>query len=160
MGDIMTASGSKLYISQSAQTSTIDTVAEFQATTAWTEVGLVESLGMFGDESPIITGTAIGDGRVRKAKGARDAGTMEVVVFHDPTDVGQAAVEAAEETQDHYGFKVTIPDGPPGYSDSVKYFRALVSSQRMNIGTNDNLVRKTYNLAIGSAIFTDAASTP
>jgi hypothetical protein len=160
MGDIMTASGSKIYISQSAQTSAIDTIAEFQATTAWTEIGLVESMGMFGDESPQVTGTAIGDGRVRKAKGARDAGMMEVVVFHDPTDLGQAAVEAAQQTSDNYGFKVTIPDGPPGYSDTVKYFRALIMSERMTIGTNDNLVRKTYNLGINSQIYTDASSTP
>lgn len=160
MGDIITASGTRIYISGSAVASTVDTLAEFEAITVWTEIGMVENLGEYGDESQAVTGAVIGDSRTRKAKGARDAGTVPITVFHDPLDAGQAAMEAAEGTNDNYAFKVVIPDSPTAsYSDTIEYFRGLVMSKRKNIGTNDNIVRKTYNVGINSEIFSDPAST-
>lgn len=160
MGDIITASGSKIYIGNAAALSTVDTIAEFEAVSSWIEIGMVESLGEFGDESSEVTFAAVGDGRVRKAKGARNAGTMALTVGHDPLDVGQVAIEAAEGTNDNYPFKVVIPDSPTTlYSDTIYYFRGLVMSKRSSIGTNDNVVRKTYNIGINSEIFSDPAST-
>jgi hypothetical protein len=99
MGDIQTTSGAKLFIGANSVTSAVDTLAEFEAISPWIEVGLVEDLGEIGDESSSVTGAAIGDGRIRKAKGARDAGTLAVKCFHDPIDVGQLAVIAAEGDQ-------------------------------------------------------------
>lgn len=160
MGDVITASGSRMYIGGNAATSDLDTLAEFEAITVWTEIGLIESMGEFGDEANEVTFAALGDARIRKSKGARDAGTMEVVVGHDPLDTGQLAVELAEQTNNNYPFKVTIPDAPSdAYQDSVYYFRGLVMSRRLNVGTNDNIVRKTYNVAVNSEVFADPAST-
>lgn len=156
-GDIVTASGSKIYIGP-AVTSATDTLLEFQGITAWTEIGLVENMGEIGDESAAVTGAAIGDSRIRKAKGARDAGTMAVVCFHDPTDAGQLAVEAAEATSDNYAFKVVLNDGPTGYTDSVLYFRGLVMSQRINIGTNDNIMRRNFNIGVNSPLTENPAT--
>ena len=99
MAEIVTATGTRFYIGPAGTSAQFDTLAEFEAISDWTEVGLVENLGEFGDESTAVTGAALGDGRIRKAKGARDAGTMAVIVFHDPTDVGQAALQAAQEHQ-------------------------------------------------------------
>lgn len=158
MGDIITASGTRVYIGNGV-TSAVDTVAEFEATSIWTEIGLVESVGEFGDESSAVTFEALGDGRVRKSKGARDAGTMAVVVAHDPTDAGQALMETAEATNDNYSFKVVLPDGPVGYSDTILYFRGLVMGKRKNIGNNANVVRNSYNVGINSEIFINPAST-
>jgi hypothetical protein len=159
MGDIITASGARIYIG-SAVASDVDTLAEFSAMSGWTEIGLVESLGEYGDESSTVTFAALGDGRMRKAKGARDAGVLALTVGHDPTDTGQAAIEAAEATNNNYAFKVVLPDSPTDlYSDTIQYFRALVMSKRLNVGENDNVVRKTFNVGINSEIFTDPAST-
>lgn len=158
MGDIVTASGTKYYIGPAGTSTQFDTIAEFEAVTVWTEIGLVENGGEFGDESSSVTGAALGDGRIRKAKGARDAGTLALVCFHDPTDTGQAAVEAAEQTNNNYAFKVVLNDGPAGYSDSIAYFRGLVMSRRHQVQTNDNIQRKTYNIGINSEIFSDPAS--
>jgi len=158
MGDIITASGTKIYIGN-AVTSDVDTIAEFEATTIWTEIGLVESLGEFGDESSAVNFAALGDGRTRKAKGARDAGTLAITVAHDPLDAGQLAIEAAEGTNFNYSFKVVLPDGPSGYSDTIIYFRGLVMSKRMNVGSNDNVVRRVFNVGINSELYTDPAST-
>lgn len=157
---IITASGTKVYIGAAVTDLAADTLAEFQAMTPWTEIGLVESLGEFGDQSSDVSFAAIGDGRMRHAKGARDAGSMTISCAHDPLDAGQAAIEVAEGTNDNYAFKVVIPDAPTGaYTDTVIYFRGLVKSKRKNIGTNDNVVKNTYEVGVNSELFTDPAST-
>jgi Fe-S cluster assembly scaffold protein SufB len=82
---------------------------------------------------------------------------MAITCAHDPTDVGQAAIEAAEQTNSNYAFRVVLNDGPPSYSDTELFFRGLVRSRRKNIGTNDNVVRNTYNVGVNSEIFTQPA---
>lgn len=160
MGDIQTTSGARFFISNSSITSAVDTIAEFEATSQWIEVGLIEDLGELGDESSAVTGAAIGDGRIRKAKGARDAGTLAVVCFHDPLDVGQLALIAAEGTNNNYGFKIILPDSPSqAYSDTIQYFRGLVMSKRLRLGTNDNIMRRMVNIGVNSEVFEDPAST-
>lgn len=159
MGDIVTASGTKVYIGAAVVSTAADTLAEFQAMTGWTEIGLIETLGEFGDESADVSFAAIGDGRTRHAKGARDAGTMAITVAHDPIDTGQAAVEAAEATNSNYAFRVVLPDGPPGYSNTELFFRGLVRSKRKNVGTNDNVIRNTYNVGVNSEVFTQLAAS-
>jgi hypothetical protein len=158
-GDIVTASGTKVYIGAAVVATAADSLAEFQAMTGWTEIGLIESLGEFGDQSADVTFAAIGDSRTRHAKGARDAGTMAITCAHDPTDVGQAALEAAEATNNNFAFKVVLPDGPANFSDTELYFRGLVQSKRKNVGTNDNVIRNTYNVGVNSEVFTALATS-
>jgi hypothetical protein len=157
-GDVVTASGTRVFIGAAA-TSSIDTIAEFEATSGWVEIGLVESVGEYGDQANKVTFEALGDGRVRKSKGARDAGTLAIVCGHDPTDTGQAALVAAEATNVNYMFKVILPDGPAGYSDTIQYFRGLVMGKRLNVGNNENIVRKNFSVEINSAVLEDPAST-
>lgn len=159
MGDITTASGTKVYISTTAAASSVDTATEFAAKT-YVEIGLIESVGEFGDESADVAFAAIGDGRTRHAKGARDAGTMALVCAHDPTDAGQAAIELAEQTDFNYAFRVLLADSPGGaYSNSDIYFRGLVRSRRKNVGTNDNVIRNTYNVGVNSELFVAPATS-
>jgi hypothetical protein len=151
---IITASGTRVYIGPNVTTAT-DTLVEFQALSGWTEIGLIESVGEFGDQANDVTFAAIGDARVRHAKGARDAGTMALVCAHDPFDAGQLAVEAAEQTNNEFAFRVTLPDSPgTPFTDTEIYFRGLVASRRKNIGTNDNVVRNNYNVLVNSELFT------
>lgn len=161
MGDIQTASGTRFYIGGNSVTSEeMDTLAEFEAVTVWTEVGLIEDLGELGDEANAVTGAALGDGRIRKAKGARDAGTLQIVCFHDPIDAGQEAMVTAEGTNNNYPFKLVLPDSPSAaYSDTIQYFRGLVMSKRIRVGTNDNIMRRMFNVGVNSEIFENPAST-
>lgn len=160
MGDISTASGTRVYIGTQVITTAADTLAEFLAMSTWTEIGLIESVGEFGDESADVAFAAIGDGRTRHAKGARDAGTMALVCAHDPTDAGQAAIELAEQTDFNYAFRVLLADSPGGaYSNSDIYFRGLVRSRRKNVGTNDNVIRNTYNVGVNSELFVAPATS-
>lgn len=160
MGDIITGSGTKVYIGAAVTQAQADSLAEFEAMTGWTEVGLVESFSGFGDKSNDVAFSAVGDARVRHAKGARDAGARTLTVAHDPLDAGQAAIEAAEETNNNYAIKVLVPDSPTGaYSDSLFFFRALVNSKEFEPISNDAVVKKVYGIGINSEIFTDPAST-
>jgi len=151
MADIFTATGAKIFIGPSVLAAT-DTAAEFAALT-WTEIGLVESIGEYGDESSAVTFNAIGDGRTRKAKGSRDAGTLAITCAHDATDVGQVAVVAAEATYNNFAFKVALPNrlNATG-ADEIDYFRGLVMSKRLNVGGNDNVVRINFSVGINSPI--------
>lgn len=155
---IITASGTRVFIGPAVTDAEANSIAQFNAL-AWTEIGLVESVGEFGDQSNEVTFAAIGDARMRRSKGARDAGTMTITCAHDPLDVGQGAVEDAEATNDNFAFRVILPDAPTAqYDDTIIYFRGLVMSKRKNVGTNDTIVRNVYNVGINSELFTDEAA--
>jgi hypothetical protein len=151
MADLYTASGTKVSIGPST-TATTDTAVEFAAL-SWTDIGLVESIGAFGDQSSTVSGAVIGDARTRKAKGARDAGEMTITVFDGPDDTGQQALVAAEATNNNYAFRLVAPNRlTTGGTDGIEYFRGMVMGKRKNFGGNDNLVRRTFAVGINSPI--------
>lgn len=146
---VNTASGATLWI---GTTQSAAVQADFEAD-SFIEVGEVEDGGEFGDESESITFTSLQDGRVRKFKGPRDAGTMTIVCGDDPSDEGQDAMVAAEATIFDYNFKLQLNDALTlGGEGSIYYFRAKVMSKRVNVGNVSNVVRRTFNLGINSAI--------
>jgi len=101
----------------------------------------------------MVTGAVIGDGRMRKSKGARDAGEFTVTAFEDSTDVGQAALIVAEGTNNNYPFKVELPNKlVPAGTNGLQYFKGLVSGKRLNVGSNDNLVRRTFTIGLNSVV--------
>lgn len=154
---ITTAAGAKIYIGP-VRTDATDTLAEYTALTPWVEIGEVETLGEFGDESSAVTFLSVGDARTRKLKGARDAGTLALTVGRDPLDPGQVALRAAEKSKFEYAFKIVAADAPDeDYTDTAYYFGALVMSARDNYGGADNVVRTTFNLGINTEIFEDTA---
>jgi hypothetical protein len=157
MGEIFTATGAKVYIGPSVAATPANAAA--YAALSYTEIDMVESLGEYGDESAIINFAVLGDGRQRKAKGARDAGALTITVAHIADSAGQAAAEAAEATYNNYAFKVVLPNRlNSGGTDEIQYFKGLVTSKRENVGGNDNVVRRTFNVALNSAITTVAAT--
>jgi hypothetical protein len=149
-GDIITATGTHVYIGATVTSANADSLAEFQAMTGWTEIGLVESIGAFGSKSNAVTFAAIGDAYMRKQKGIRDAGDLTITVAHDPADTGQDAIEAAEAASGGYAFKITLPDS----ATTIKYLRGYVMGDPIDIGANGNVVKKTYTIAIDGAVFT------
>lgn len=154
---ITTATGAKYFIGGTTAidyTTDAGAIAAFEALT-WVEIKEVEDGGEFGDESADVTFQSLGDGRVRHLKGARDAGTIALVVGDDPLDPGQLAVRSAEKTKFQYNFKVEYEDAPSAlYENSVDYFRGLVMSARKNVGTGDNVLRRTFNIGISTEILT------
>lgn len=146
---ISAATGATLSI---GTTTDAENLSQFLADT-YAEIGEVEDLGEFGDEAEIVTFASLADGRMQKLKGVRDAGTMTVVCGNDTSDTGQDALIAAEADTLDYNFKVILNDAlTTGGTPSEYYFRAKVSSKRVGVGAANNVVRRTFNIIINSAI--------
>lgn len=159
MPEVMTGLDVRVFIGPVAASS-VDTLAGFvtlDTGSAFVEIELVESLDAYGDTSGEVTFNALKDGRTRKAKGSRNAGSPTLTVGYDFSDLGQAALRAAQETNSKYAFKVVIPNrlAAPG-DDQIDYFRALVLSDPKNVGNTDTVIRQTFQLSIDSKIFTAA----
>ncbi|MFN3858111.1 MAG: hypothetical protein ACK4RV_10195 [Caulobacter sp.] len=147
--NLSASAGTKIYI---GPITAADDVSAYAAL-SYTEVGGVETISEFGDQSGQITFTGLGDSRVRKLKGARDAGDVTVAAAFDARDAGQIAMRAAEATKFSYAIKVVYEDSPDANdTDSVDYFHAKVMSARRNVGGANNVLMETYVLAIDTAI--------
>lgn len=153
---IASTSGAKIYISASGAVPTANSTAadasDYAALT-YVEIGDVESVSEFGDEAQTITAQTLGDARVRKRKGVRDAGDITITVLNNPLDNGQKAMVAAEATEFTYAFKVVLADGADSNdTDSVFYFRALVSSARLSGLQPNEIIKRTFVALIDSEI--------
>jgi hypothetical protein len=146
---VNTASGSKMYIGGTGAASTL---TQFQALT-WVEVGEIEDLGEFGDESEQVKFIALSDGRTRKLKGPRDAGAMTVVCGDDPLNAGQVAMLAAEASPLSYNFKVVLNDAVTvGGNGSNNFFRGKVFSKRRGVGSAGNVTKRTFIVGVDTAV--------
>lgn len=148
---IASSTGAKIYIGPA--NSTADDHTTYVALTPYTEVKEVESIGEFGDQASTITFTSLGDARTRKRKGVRDAGDLNVVAANDPLDAGQKLMIAAQATDFSYAFEVLLADGADANdTDSTFYFRALVSSARLNVGAANNIIKRNFAVLIDSQV--------
>lgn len=146
---VNTAGGSRFFI---GTTGDAESLLDYEAD-SYIEVGEVEDMGQLGDESAEITFTALSDARVRKFKGARDAGTMAIVCGSDTSDAGQDAMVTAEASSFDYNFKVMLNDQVTiGGTPTVQYFSGKVMSKRRNIGNVGNVVRYNFNVGVNTVI--------
>lgn len=153
---IAATTGAKIYISGSGSTPTANSSAadesDYSALT-YVEIGDVESVSEFGDQASVITSQTLGDARIRKRKGARDAGDATITVLNNPLDNGQLAMIAAEQTEFTYAFKVVLADGADANdTDSIFYFRALVGSARLSGLQPNEIIKRAFVAFIDSAI--------
>lgn len=159
-----TASGTRLYIGTTAIPANINDLSDAQALAEFTadsyiEVGEVEDLGEYGDQSEDVTFASLADSRTRHFKGTRDAGTAAITVGYDITDEGQIALVAAEAQPLDYNFKIVNNDKLTlGGEGSVDYFYGKVMSKRKNVGNVNNVVRGNYAVGINSRIVTQEPS--
>jgi hypothetical protein len=123
----------------------------FEADT-YVEVNETADLGEFGDEAEEIKFSSISDARVRKLKGIRDAGNLELTVHRTGSDAGQAALRTAKGDDHQRTFKVVLNDAPPAGTPTTFYFRGLVMGGRTKMGEANNVVDEVFTIAINSAI--------
>lgn len=165
---VSTTSGTRVFIGPAVNIDTIKALSDEDAVTyfeglSYTEVEEVESIGEIGDESGTVTFASLKDERERMYKTVRNAGTMALVTGRDAIDPGQDALIAAEKTDLAYAFKLIYDDSRPSYTDSVEYFGGLVLGRRTSIGGASDLNKRTFNVAIQTAIYevpTEALSAP
>lgn len=142
-------------------TTTAFTTAVAYAGDTWTNIGNITDVGEAGTEAEIVIGKFVDQAYVRKLKGSRDNGSVELVVARDSADVGYIALLAAEATSFGYNFKIELNDKPAAGAspkNSIFYFNAIVASRRNSFGDADNIVSTTFSLAISGAIIEVAAS--
>ena len=134
----------------------INNVANTQsayAALSYTAVGEVETLGEIGDSAQAITFISLSDARVRKLKGAFDAGDLALTVANDPLDAGQLALVAASKTKSSYAFRIVLQDGADANdTDTTLYFRAKVMTRRLNVGGANDVTKRAFTLGIDSEV--------
>lgn len=146
--------GTKFYYCTTASP-TADTLSEYAALT-WVELTGVETIGEFGDTAQAVTFNLLAEGRVRKLKGAKDAGDITVSCVHDPLLTSQAAMKGFADTKFNYAFKALLADGADSNdTDSVFYFTGKVMSAPLNIGGANDPTRRNYNIAIDTTVLED-----
>jgi hypothetical protein len=150
---VYTTAGTTLAIATGAAANSRPADASAFGALTWQVVGEVENLGTFGDTANLVTFLSVGDSRVRKRKGARNAGTMEIVCGHDPLDAGQVAVLAASNSQLVHNFRITENDkADSNDTNSISYFTGLVMSGAKNLGGTDDITKRNFTVEIDSAI--------
>jgi len=130
-----------------------DAITLFEAINDWVEVEEVEDFGTFGDASEAINFTAVGNKRVRKLKGPKEAGTQSVIVGRDPLDDGQEEMITAEGTDFNYAFRVEFNDArSTNHSKSNLYYAGMVMSKANNAGNVSNVVRRNFDIGINTGV--------
>ncbi|WP_422366412.1 hypothetical protein [Pelagibius sp.] len=139
--------------------SDVDALAYFEALVDWIEIEEVEEYGEIGDSSEEINFTAVGNRRVRKLKGPRNAGTQAVVVGRDPLDDGQVQLIAAEATDFNYPIRIELDDARSvNHSKSTLYYAGLVMSKPTGLANVSSVTRRTFNIGINTAVYEVASA--
>jgi hypothetical protein len=129
-------------------------IALFEAISDWVEIEEVEDHGTIGDSSEATTFTAVGNKRVRKLKGPKDAGTQSLIVGRDPLDDGQEALITAEGTDFNYAHRIVLNDArTPNHSKSELFFAGMVMAKSNNLGNVSNVVRRNFDIGINTAVY-------
>lgn len=163
MAKMYPVAGSKFYIGDAPMD---DQDADFAAddfeAVVWTEVKGWVTMGASGDAAALVTSDQIGNARTKKAKGTRNAGSMENVFDTVKDDPGQIALIAAEQTANNYPFRIVYNDAPttgvsPTPSESL-FIGLVMSKSRAGGGANDPR-RTNATIEINSNIVEIPAST-
>lgn len=155
---VQTGAGVKVYIGTTAAHSN---QSEYEADT-YTEIEQVESIGTFGDNAAEVTFTGLGDARVQKKKGSRDAGNITISGALDTTAIdgsplgGQGFLLAASEdtSSSDYNFKVVYNDSGLGDASpeagTTRYFSGQVATFQESIEGADNVLMFSSEVRINT----------
>ncbi|TBB27337.1 hypothetical protein ELH48_09330 [Rhizobium ruizarguesonis] len=144
MPQLYPVAGAKIYIGPAVNSVPDDAdvdVTDFASVT-WTELKGWQTMGAIGDAATLISEDVISSGRTLKAKGTRNAGSMQNNFIIMPNDPGQIALIAAENTDFNYPFKLAFDDAPP----------PKVSVVTMTIASPGVISWTAHGLAAGTAI--------
>jgi hypothetical protein len=164
MAQLYPVAGAKIFIGPTVTTVPDDAdidAADFAAV-VWTEIKGWQTMGSIGDNATLITESIISSARDIKAKGTRNAGSMQNNFIIMPTDPGQIALIAAENSPHNFPFKIEFDDAPPtgtAPTPTIKYFYGIVMSSQEQGGGANTARLISGNVEINSAIVTVAADT-
>lgn len=156
---ITTSSKTKISVGTQAVATDLTT---FQADT-YTVIGEVESFGAFGDEAEEIKFTSLGDGRVQKIAGVRDAGSVDLLMGFDAADAGQTALIAAFNTGGlPFNFKIELNDaltsGAGPHHGTQFFFKGVVLGTQYDAGTSKDVIKLKVKISLTSGTTEGAAA--
>lgn len=128
----------------------------------WVQVKGWSQMGSIGDTAALIDMSLIDADRSKKAKGVRNAGSMQNVFGQNDTDAGQIALIAAEKTRHNYAFKIELNDKPTAGeapTASQRLFVGLVMSAQEAGGEANSPRTLNSTIEINSNIVRVAAAT-
>ena len=138
---VQSISGATLAISDDIP-ATYDEAGYESTDLAWTTIGEIENYGNHGVTANIAEFTPVDTGIVTKIKGSKNYGTMSMTLGSIPSDAGQAILEAAAESNNHYSAKMTYPDG------EVHYMDVLVAKKEYQDGSVNDVSKIAVDLAL------------
>ncbi|MXS81577.1 phage tail tube protein [Nitrosomonas oligotropha] len=138
---VISISGATLSLSAGLP-ATYDAAGYGATTITWTAVGEIETYGNHGVKANIGTHTPVDTAVVAKVKGSKDYGSMQLVIGSIPSNTGQALLNTASESNNHYSIKMAYPDG------EIHYMDALVSSFEYQDGSVNDLSKVAVSLEI------------
>lgn len=137
------SAGSTFAISAAAPAS--ENSAGFDALT-YTLVGEVTNIGNFGVQSSLITHMPLADRVVRKLKGSKNNGTIDLAYALSLDDAGQVMLKTAAESDNAYSVRIVLQNG------TKIYFRGLVMSAQREVGGVDSITAGSSQIEITSNI--------
>ncbi len=146
MADELNMNGT-LYICATAQHNDNLTESEFEGLT-WVEIGKIVTLPQIGFEANVVTQNYVNTDFSTDAKGFINGMATEVVVGRDPEDAGQDILRDAANSRFRYAFKREYSDDVSGFTPTITYFRALVSSQMDAGGSGEEFDNETFGIKI------------
>lgn|SRR5262245_27677882 len=152
--------GCRFYISTSLFAELpADAVAADFTGVVWIEVKSWTQMGAYGDSAQLITTDLIGEGRTKKQKGSKNAGSMANVFALNSTDSGQLKMIAASKVLDNYAFKVELNDKSGAQTNnSIREFYGLVMMAQEAGGGANTIQTLNATVEINSNIVAVAAS--
>lgn len=154
MASVQGVLGTRLFVSNAAIASTVDTEREFAAQ-SWTEVGLITQFGELGRVFDPVTFQQIADGRTYKLKGGFNDGQLSITIGQDLSDAGQDLLydAANEASQNNWGFRIEYNDAPSSVGGPTTYFfRGLPMSFRTSLGAVNTALTATSMIEVNSDI--------
>lgn len=139
---LVTAAGARLFVADPGPLS---------PDPSWVEVDEVTNYGDFGPKFAKIAFESITNRLVRKYKGTRDDGTLQLNLGRNTSDNGQAKLRTASLSDDDYNFKIELNDVTVGFSVPTTFkFKAQVMSYTTKLTGPNSIVGSTCDLEIQS----------
>lgn len=136
---VRSSAGSTISIADTAGPPATFDAAGYAAKT-YIKIGEVTDLPEFGTSRTVIEHMPLDKIDVVKLKGSRNNGSMSVPYAVVDSDAGQAAVEAAEATEEAFAFVVETQSG------TKRYFMGKVFGNTVTLGNVDSVT--TGSIAI------------
>lgn len=151
---IFTGAGTRVAMTSSTVSLATYTEEAFAALN-YIDVGCVSEIGSFGGEAEVVEFTCLSDGVVRKLKGSKNYGELEITLALDDATEGFGVINDAfdDASSGVYAFRISYAnkqneDG----TDAVRYFTGVVTSVSEEVSGADDTVSISLTISISEKV--------